>query len=119
MQLRGVFSAVATPFTSEEDLDEDRFRSLIDETIDGGIHGLVPNGSTGEFQTQTFAERQKVAEIADPEAAVGLTVVQVGGGSTTRLAHALRPIDGEVVTIDSADAVVASFIHLAAGGLHG
>ena len=71
-------------------------------------------------QARSAAElRQALAEIADPEAAVGLTVVQVGGGPTTRLAQALRPIAGEVVTIDSADAVVASFIHLAAGGLHG
>jgi Mg-chelatase subunit ChlD len=62
--------------------------------------------------------RQALAEVADPEAAVGLTVVQVGDRSPTRLANALRPVAGEVVTIDSADAVVASFIHLAAGGLH-
>ena len=63
--------------------------------------------------------RQALAEVADPEAAVGLTVVQVGEGSSTKLAAALRPIDGEVATIDSAHDVVATFIHLAAGGLHG
>jgi Ca-activated chloride channel homolog len=70
-------------------------------------------------QARTAGElRQALAEIADPDADVGVTVVQVGDRSTTRLAHALEPIAGEVVTIDSADAVVASFIHLAAGGLH-
>jgi len=60
-----------------------------------------------------------LAEVADPEAPVGLTVVQAGALSSTRLEKALGPIDGEVVTIDSAHDVVASFIHLAAGGLHG
>jgi hypothetical protein len=69
--------------------------------------------------TSASGLRAALAEVADPEAPVGLTVVQVGAHSSTRLERALRPIDGEVVTIDSAHDVVASFIHLAAGGLHG
>ena len=63
--------------------------------------------------------RKALADIANQEAAMGLTVVQVGEASTTKLERALRPIEGEVATIDSAHDVVASFIHLAAGGLHG
>jgi len=63
--------------------------------------------------------RESLAEVADPDAAVGLTVVQVGESSTSRLEAELRPIEGQVVTIHSAHDVVASFIHLAAGGLHG
>ena len=63
--------------------------------------------------------REALAATADPEAPVGLTVVQVSEQSPTNLERALRPIEGEVVTINSAHDVVASFIHLAAGGLHG
>ena len=69
--------------------------------------------------TSAAGLRKELADVADLEAAVGLTVVQVGNGSTTKLATALRPIDGEVATIDNAHDVVATFIHLAAGGLHG
>jgi hypothetical protein len=50
---------------------------------------------------------------------VGLTVVQVGDAPSTKLERAPRPIGGEVATIDSDKDVVATFIHLAAGGLHG
>jgi hypothetical protein len=81
------------------------FTDGLDQDDPGGI-------SAGEL-------RKALADVADPESAVGLTVVQAGEGSTTKLAAALRPIEGEVVTIDSAHDVVASFIHLAAGGLHG
>ena len=40
--LRGVYSAVATPFTAEQEVDETGLRSLVDRTIDAGIHGVVP-----------------------------------------------------------------------------
>ena len=59
--------------------------------------------------------RRALARAADPKATVGLTVVQVGKRSPKKLQAALRPVGGEVVTIDSADDVVATFIHLAAG----
>jgi Ca-activated chloride channel homolog len=62
--------------------------------------------------------RQALAAADDPEAPVGLTVVQVGKQSPKKLQSALRPIGGEVVSINSAKDVVATFIHLAAGGLH-
>lgn len=83
-QLRGVFSAVATPFTSEEALDEARLRSLVEDTVNGGIHGLVPNGSTGEFQTQTLDERKQVVEIVLEQAAGRVPVMPHVGALRTR-----------------------------------
>ncbi len=62
--------------------------------------------------------RQTLAQSADPQTPVGLTVVEVGRRPTARLENALEPIGGEVATIVHADDIVASFIHLAAGGLH-
>ena len=61
--LKGVYSAVATPFTADQDVDEAGLRSLIDRTIDAGVHGLVPCGSTGEFSSLTRAERKRVVEV--------------------------------------------------------
>lgn len=75
MSFTGVFSAVATPFSADEQVDEARLRSLVETTIAGGIHGLVPNGSTGEFQTQTLEERRRVAEIVLDQAAGRVPVV--------------------------------------------
>ena len=42
--LKGVYSAVATPFTVDEQLDEPGLRALIDRTVAAGVHGLVPCG---------------------------------------------------------------------------
>lgn len=88
MELRGVFSAVATPFTADEEIDEAGLRQLVDRTIDGGIHGLVPNGSTGEFQTQTLEERKRVVEIVIEQAAGRVPVMpHVGALRTSDAVH--------------------------------
>ena len=83
MTLKGVFSAVATPFTATEDIDEPRLRDLVETTITGGIHGLVPNGSTGEFQTQTLAEREGVTEVVIDQTAGRVPVMPHVGALRT------------------------------------
>ena len=83
MSLHGIFSAVATPFTAEEELDEATLRTLVERTITGGIHGLVPNGSTGEFQTQTAAERKRVVEVVIEQAAGRVPVMPHVGALRT------------------------------------
>ena len=48
-QLRGVLTALATPFTTDGNVDEALLRALVDRSIAGGVHGVVACGSTGEF----------------------------------------------------------------------
>ena len=81
--LRGVYSAVATPFTAEQEVDETGLRSLVDRTIDAGIHGLVPCGSTGEFSTLTATERERVVEVVIEQAAGRVPVVPHTGACST------------------------------------
>jgi 4-hydroxy-tetrahydrodipicolinate synthase len=84
MSLKGVFSAVITPFNADESLDIAGLRAVVDRTIEGGLHGLVPNGSTGEFQTQSFSERQQVVETVIEQAAGRVPVMpHVGALRTT------------------------------------
>ena len=87
--LQGVYSAVATPFTAEQEVDETGLRSLIDRTIDAGIHGLVPCGSTGEFSTLTATERERVVEVVIEQAAGRVPVVPHTGACSTREAIGL------------------------------
>ena len=108
----GLYDTVlaAYQFALDEARPDVRFQVMV---FTDGVNEDDPGGiSAGDLHNA-------LADIADPDAAVGLTVVQVGDGSTTKLESALRPVDGEVATIDSAHDVVATFIHLAAGGLHG
>lgn len=82
--LKGVYSAVATPFTTDQEVDEAGLRALIDRTIEAGIHGLVPCGSTGEFSTLTRAEREQVVEVVVEQTAGRVPVVPQTGATSTR-----------------------------------
>lgn len=83
-EIRGLLSAVATPFTAGgASIDEPRLRALVTSTIEGGVHGLVPCGSTGEFMNQTNAERRQVVEIILDEAGGRVPVLPHVGALTT------------------------------------
>ena len=46
----GVITALVTPF-SDGRVDESAFAALIERQIAGGVHGVVPVGTTGETST--------------------------------------------------------------------
>ena len=86
--LSGVLVALATPFTADDDLDEPRLRELVDRTIDGGVHGVVACGSTGEFSALTLDERRRVVEVVVDQTAHRVPVVAQTGSTST--AEAVR-----------------------------
>ena len=58
--LRGAFTALVTPFTTDGALDEVAFRRLVRWQILAGIDGLVPCGTTGESPTLSVDERERL-----------------------------------------------------------
>ncbi|MDG6980612.1 MAG: dihydrodipicolinate synthase family protein, partial [Nitrososphaerota archaeon] len=52
-----------TPFDKNGEVDEGRLRELTDYLIDGGVDGLFPLGTTGEFALLDRRERKRVLEI--------------------------------------------------------
>jgi 4-hydroxy-tetrahydrodipicolinate synthase len=83
-ELAGVLAAVATPFDADLELDEARLRRLVDALIAGGVHGLVPGGSTGEFAQLTVGERKTLLEIVIDQAAGRVPVVAHTGAMTSK-----------------------------------
>ena len=69
--LRGAFTALVTPFTTDGDLDEAAFRRLVRWQVLAGIDGLVPCGTTGESPTLTTEERERPIEATRRAAALG------------------------------------------------
>lgn len=64
--LKGIFTPNLVPYTSSGDINEGELRRYVDWLIERGVHGLYPNGSTGEFTRFTPEERRRiVAIIAD------------------------------------------------------
>lgn len=83
-QLRGVLTALATPFAENGRLDEALLRGLVDRSIAGGVHGVVACGSTGEFSALSGDERRRVVEIVVDHVAGRVPVIaQTGATSTT------------------------------------
>lgn len=63
LKLRGIWSPMPTPFNGRGELDEETLRELTDYLIEGGVDGLFPLGTTGEFALLNRDERKRVVEI--------------------------------------------------------
>ena len=77
---RGVAPALVTPFTSDDTIDEDAFRRLIEVQIESGVSALVVLGTTGENPTITEAERRQLVDTA-VETTDGRVPIIVGTGT--------------------------------------
>ena len=65
-RLAGIFTPNLVPHDSNQQINEPELRRYVDWLIERGVHGLYPNGSTGEFTRFTLEERKRiVAIIAD------------------------------------------------------
>jgi 1-pyrroline-4-hydroxy-2-carboxylate deaminase len=72
----GVLVATALPLREDLSIDFDKYAEHVSWLVASGCHGVVPNGSLGEYQTLTEAERAQV--MATAVAAVGDGVVVPG-----------------------------------------
>lgn len=64
-QLRGVFAPVVSTFSSRTgELDVAAFSANLDAYLDGGVHGIVVAGSTGEAALLDAAERGRLVDAA-------------------------------------------------------
>lgn len=68
-KLQGIFTPNLVPYHADGSINEGELRRYVDWLIERGVHGLYPNGSTGEFTRFTPEERRRiVAIIADQTA---------------------------------------------------
>ena len=84
---KGAITALVTPFKNGQ-VDEKALRNLIEFQIEGGVHGLVPCGTTGESPTLTHDEHDRVIEITIDQAQKRVPVIAGTGSNST--AEALR-----------------------------
>jgi 4-hydroxy-tetrahydrodipicolinate synthase len=79
-RLQGCGTALVTPFRADFSVDEAALRALVRWQIEEKIDFLVPCGSTGEAQTMSAAERERVVAITIEESA-GRVPVMAGATS--------------------------------------
>ena len=62
-KLQGIFTPNVVPLDDRDEINEPELRRYIDWLIDHGVHGLYPNGSSGEFIRLTVEERRRIIRI--------------------------------------------------------
>ena len=62
-KLAGIFTPNIVPLDAHGEINEPELRRYTDWLIERGVHGLYPNGSTGEFTRFTPEERRRIIAI--------------------------------------------------------
>jgi len=79
---KGVMPALVTPFR-DGGVDEKAFVALVERQIAGGVHGLVPVGTTGETATLSHDEHRRVVELCVRTTAGRVPVIAGAGSNST------------------------------------
>ncbi|MFQ5697992.1 MAG: dihydrodipicolinate synthase family protein [Myxococcota bacterium] len=83
-RFQGIFCPHVVPLDARGRIDEPELRRYLDWLIDRGIHGLYPNGSTGEFVRFTPGERRRIIEIVLGQTAGRVPVLAGAAEANTR-----------------------------------
>jgi 4-hydroxy-tetrahydrodipicolinate synthase len=62
-RISGIYTPTLVPFDDRGEIDEPELRRFLSWLIDRGVHGLYPNGSTGEFTRLNSEERRRIVRI--------------------------------------------------------
>jgi 4-hydroxy-tetrahydrodipicolinate synthase len=90
-ELTGVLVALVTPMTREGRVDEPAVERLVQHVVDGGVHGLLALGSTGE--TASLDERARRTTLEAVVAAARGRVPVICGVAQSHLAAARGEVE--------------------------
>jgi 4-hydroxy-tetrahydrodipicolinate synthase len=93
--LYGVVPIVPTPFTENEEIDEDALRRLIDFAIAGGIKAVCLPAYASEFYKLTDEEKLRVVRIAVEHAAGRIKIVAQSNHPSLKIASQLAKANVE------------------------
>ncbi len=68
-KIQGIFTPNVVPLDASGAINESELRRYVDWLIQKGVHGLYPNGSTGEFTRFSPEERRRIVKIVCEQAA--------------------------------------------------
>lgn len=84
MKLSGVMPALVTPFGEDGRIDFVAFERLMQHLRAAGVSGWVPNGSTGEYFSQSTEERRQVLQFVKDFARPGEILIAGTNAPATR-----------------------------------
>ena len=99
----GILTATATPFNEDLKIDFDKYAEHVQWLAANGTHGIVTNGSLGEYQVLTSEERAKMLETAFKAAPPGFHVVAgvaaYGAAESRKWAEHAASLGAEVIML--------------------
>ena len=81
--LKGLFTALITPFNQDGSIDFGAYRALIELQLKHGVDGLVPVGTTGESPTLSSSEKDLLIKTAVEMSAGKIPVIAGTGSNST------------------------------------
>ncbi len=106
---RGIIPALVTPFDRQGEVSEGGLRKLVDYLIEGGVHGLFPVGSQGEFYALEKEEKKKIIEVVLDQARGKVPIYAGTGAITTKETITLTKM-AEDIGVDAASIITPFFI---------
>jgi 4-hydroxy-tetrahydrodipicolinate synthase len=64
LEWKGVFPALITPFTANDELDLFMFEKNLEAQVSAGVHGVIIGGSLGEASTLTTSEKEMLVKVS-------------------------------------------------------
>ena len=108
-KLEGIFTPLLVPLDDRGQINEQELRRFVSWLIDRGVHGLYPNGSTGEFTRFTPEERRRIVEIVVDQA--GGRVPTLAGAAEANVKETLGACEAYARMGARAVAIVAPFYY--------
>ena len=105
MEIKGIITAMVTPFDENQKVNEKAARQLIDHLIEKGVSGLFILGSNGEFHVLSDEEKVAFAKVV-VEHVNHRVPVYVGAGAcstqeTIKLAKQMEAIGADALSVIS------------------
>jgi dihydrodipicolinate synthase/N-acetylneuraminate lyase len=108
-KIEGILTPTLVPLDDRGEINEAELRRFVNFLIEHGVHGLYPNGSTGEFTRFTLEERRRIVRITCEES--GGRVPVLAGAAEANVKETLAACEAYAGMGATAVAIVSPFYY--------
>ena len=111
IQPKGIIPPIVTPLDDNENVNKKALRRVVEYLIKGGVHGLFPLGSTGEWYGLNFDQKREVIETVMEATDKRVPVYAGTGAITTKETICLTKLATDI-GVDALSVITPVFITL-------
>ena len=111
MHPKGIIPPMVTPLDKDENVDKKAIGRIVNHLIKGGVHGLFPLGSTGEWYGLDFNQKRGIIETVMEENNKRLPIYAGTGAITTKETISLTRLATDI-GVDALSVITPAFITL-------